>query len=1180
MVLINNKKFEVYKLDTVNSILTRIASRFNSIKTFLYFPSGIPSIKDFNETDINIIVEDIFNVIKDENTGNFSELYNSIKDKLEQQDIPFTTILEIYMIFNISFSTIETIPDPDDRKSYLFYLLDKLKNEISSITKESIDLTSIYNSTNKSYYKSMLEKTKEEAEKKEYEFTEFQNIKGIPYEPFELEGIIFEIDLNTKTLSLLEIFNNLKLTDFTPFVSCSNFYKIRKEFIPPLEWGINDEKLVIKILQKEEFAYNITDYTDFTIQTITDINSPDFNRIKAVLNYNIINNIPKEQIITRFTDTIEDNRDIIGKIEEKGINGVFYFPNQKLNKYVFSDLVLNDPEFSSYINIDETVISQKPTVYIYFYTEELGEIKAYMTEKLVDKKDPNIRNKTNFIDNSYYVRVKVSKAKDTKSIEEFQGILSKLFINYNNKYDNILEIYEKFIPLNELEINRNAHQSKKVLNIRDKNARNILAPEIFLPNYTSFCGKPPIIIPNEDEELELSKGKQVLTFPKDDTEGSYPRKYICEHKKFPYPGLRINTLNNSDKFKYLPCCFENTQQDKPEYRNYYFGDEIIDTTVEQYIITSNKFLKFKQIGRLPKNINRFFELVDEDKNYEYFRIGMNKNKSTFLSCVLFALGLLPDEDETKLINTRKNLATIDLASSVKQEMFDYPLNDIIVKIKNENEYFNPNYFIHLLELKYNCNIILFKRDDNNIDGTLTIPRHIKGYFKTNNVFDKCIFIYEHSGIDSDNTKFPHCELICRWNKAGKKDDLEYSFVRDSSITKNALKIYSSYNEFFVLYKQINFIDFSINSKIISQTIDFYGKTRLLNIEHKGNNITLFTSPLQPFAVKDDIIFEIYKQTIEIAQEFAESNNAIKIKIKNNILKCKIGNVKVKIPLKDSDITSVSEYYSIITEYNKYKKLARYILQYFYWLFSKYLKNKNIEYQDNILNDILDGFIKDNITVDENFKYGNVVKLFIINNNLFKGDKLVLKNEDSINRLKYLLKIEMVRDPNKLLSYCSRQSIENYYQDISDFDTFSFQIIIHGDDAITKFIQSNLQDEIQYKLYDSVLKETIYPYFFRNSLIDNKIYLAQNTLSIKQAFKIYELWKNNKYNYGFNSQDSIYSYGFMFYAYKDNKLIDSYYVNGDINSTLKIIGFRIKYTIEDTEEETEKTFYTILLPIKN
>ena len=121
--------------------------------------------------------------------------------------------------------------------------------------------------------------------------------------------------------------------------------------------------------------------------------------------------------------------------------------------------------------------------------------------------------------------------------------------------------------------------------------------------------------------------------------------------------------------------------------------------------------------------------------------------------------------------------------------------------------------------------------------------------------------------------------------------------------------------------------------------------------------------------------------------------------------------------------------------------------------------------------------------------------------------------------------------------------------------------------------------IQYKLYDSVLKESIYPYFFKNSLIDNKIYLAQNTLSIKQAFRIYDLWKNNEYNYGYNSQESENSYGFMFYAYKDNKVIESYYVKGEINTEIKIIGFKIIYKVEDDDREIEKTFFTILLPLK-
>jgi hypothetical protein len=1169
MVLINNKQFTVYNLDSFDSILDRIAASFNSIPKFLYFPNGMPTIEIFNKKDTNIVVEDLFNIIKKSNIDDFQQLYNLVKEK---NNISLIDIIKLYMIYNNSFISLESILDIDNKKTYLFYLLDKLKNEISLITTDTINIIDIYNNINNNYYENLIIDNKIKAEKKEYEFTEFQRIIGIPFDPFELEIILFEIDLNINTVFLLEVFNELKLTDFTPFASCLNFYKIRKEFVPPLDWGIiNDDKLVIKILQKEEFANDISDYTDFIIETETDISSPNFNKLKATLNYNIKNNIPKEQILNRFTDIIErNNTKILGNIKEKGINGVFYFPNQKLNKYIFADLVLNNTNFSTYLNIDETLISQKPTVYIYFYTEELGEIKAFLTEKIVDKKDPSIRNKKNFIEDSYYVRVRISKARDTKSVEEFQKILSKLFVKYNNEYDNILKFYEKFVPLNELEM----HKKPKILNTRDKNARNLLAPEIFLTNYTSFCGKAPTIIPDEDEELELAKGRQVMTFPKNDSEGSQPRKYICEYKKFSYPGVRLNNLNNSDIFKYLPCCFENDQTNKPEYRNYYFDEEITDTTTDQYIITSNKFLKNKQIGRLPKNINAFFQVINDDKNYEYFRIGVLRTKNTFINCVLFALGLITDENEETLETIRRNISTEEFAAACKQEMFDYSIEDISDKIANMNEYFNPNFFIHLLELKYNCNIILFTRDYDNIDGTLLLPRHVKGYFKTNNKFEKCIFIYEHNGINSDNEKFPHCELICRWNKAGKKDDLEYSFAHDSIITQNALKIYETYNEFLILNKQVNFINFNlIDTKILTQTIDFYGKIRLLNIEYKGNKITLFTTPLQPIIAKNEEEFIVYKQDVNIIEDFIRENKGEKLKISNNIYKCKIGDISIKIPLKNSDIQSVSEYSSVIKEYNLYKKLSRYILQYFFWLFSKYLKNNNLTYDETSI----ETFAKNNIIIDSNFVYGNVTQKYIIGDSLFKGERLVLKNEETLKRLIYLLKIEYIRNPEKLLTYYDKQYIENYYLDISDFDSYSFQIIIYGDEAIPKFIQTSIQDDIQYKLYDNILKETIHPYFFKNNLIDKNVYLAQNTLSIKQAFEIYINWNNKKYNISYNPKDSEKAYGFMFYAYKNNKTIESYYIKDEINTNIKIIGYKVTRQIEDIEET--KTLYTILLPIK-
>ena len=36
------------------------------------------------------------------------------------------------------------------------------------------------------------------------------------------------------------------------------------------------------------------------------------------------------------------------------------------------------------MSIDETIIAQKLTTLIYFYTEETGNIKIYLTEKIVD----------------------------------------------------------------------------------------------------------------------------------------------------------------------------------------------------------------------------------------------------------------------------------------------------------------------------------------------------------------------------------------------------------------------------------------------------------------------------------------------------------------------------------------------------------------------------------------------------------------------------------------------------------------------------------------------------------------------------------------------------------------------------------------------------------------------------
>ena len=128
---------------------------------------------------------------------------------------------------------------------------------------------------------------------------------------------------------------------------------------------------------------------------------------------------------------------------------------------------------------------------------------------------------------------------------------------------------------------------------------------------------------------------------------------------------------------------------------------------------------------------------------------------------------------------------------------------------------------------------------------------------------------------------------------------------------------------------------------------------------------------------------------------------------------------------------------------------------------------------------------------------------------------------------------------------------------------------------SKFIEITLQDDIQYKIYDSLIKDTREPYFFKNKYIDNNVYLAQNTLSIKKAIQIYLTWKNENYNPSFNPTETDIDYGFILYKYTNNKNVKPYYIKGvEYPHLIKIIGFKIF----KEDDDIGKTFYTVLLPL--
>ena len=196
--------------------------------------------------------------------------------------------------------------------------------------------------------------------------------------------------------------------------------------------------------------------------------------------------------------------------------------------------------------------------------------------------------------------------------------------------------------------------------------------------------------------------------------------------------------------------------------------------------------------------------------------------------------------------------------------------------------------------------------------------------------------------------------------------------------------------------------------------------------------------------------------------------------------------------------------SLLTRYNNYKKLTRYITEYMYWLYSRYLHNKG--YEMNLLT--IAKFGKTKIKVIKDFKYMPIEQTFKENSSIMRNKRLVVDSTETKKRLLYVLRNYMKRHRKDLLTYRNRQKINKFYIDLTDFDQYPTQVLLQGKQSVTKWI--NNQRNI-YELYDSVQVDFIKPYFFTNTHIDEDIWLAYNTTTSKEALAIARTWSIEGYN---------------------------------------------------------------------
>jgi hypothetical protein len=1187
MVTVNGKNYELYDLDTVQSFIDRLASIQKTLPKYLYFLNGMPTIENLN-SGTNIIVEDLLGYIKSKGGYDFPSVYEYFREKMMQNKLDIIKdILTPFIIYNSDLNTLRIV-DEENETEYALVSLMPIDSNVKNmdVWGEGVSPPDVY-AINREFVmkRNMFESNIRKNVKKSNDHLRIirsfnDDIKvGIPYTDFQVETTDLEIGFKFN-VSLVELFNLIRLNRDVPFASLNNFYKILKDYIPDIDmYELLSEPITLQVynmknrknIKKSSYTYvRMLTYPDNVIMTV----------MKLVISKN---NLTTDNMINRFLGVFGDESKIeeVSRVEQ-GVTGVFYFPKRKFNKHVLADLVLNNPLFSSLMYIDEHLQAsntRENSLLVHFNLESVGVVSARLTEQYMSKRD-STKDGGVFPINTIYVRVKISKSDNIKSVLKFQSILSKLMVVYDNEMGNIVNFYKMYYKKFGTDI-------KRTVVVENKSLKTI-ASDIFFPNYSTGCSKYPTIIDDDTAKEEIKAGKEVMVFPKTNEE-SLRRNYVCNYKVDKYPGLKVNTLDNKDKFPYVPCCYKTRHSDKAgsAYRYYYYDEPLPKDTDQQAPLKTFKVLNHNDWGDLPSNLLKLFYIADPISNISYRRKGVFRGKSSFLQCVIEAVNVdIPEGFGINNIGDMVNRERMMLLNDFfpyccKQEMYDFTGEEIRKKILDLDVYLDPKKFIHLLELIYKVNIFIFVRGNN---GELILPRYSQTYYKTL-YKNPSVFILEHIGGTSERLSYPQCELIV---KASYVEDIgsQYMFEYDNAVSKNVFRAFEGLRKSYCLDKEIPLTIFPLDRMVLrSQCIDTYGKMRMIKTLYKDKLITILTPPIQP--VNLDIDCTIVNVELSVALQFVqELDGQITGKVLSGEFVKKIyvvlGNMSVSIPIEDSkdSLESVPEIMdsmldagdagdvgdSVLSLYNKYKKLSRYIKEYMFWLYSSYIYlNRLLLIKDK--DKTIYNFFENKIKVQSDFQYGNVGKTFSLNSGVMDRGKLVVTSDEMLKRLIYVLRLEVMRNPSKIDKYRNSVVIDNYYVDITDFDQYSEQVILEGDESVTSWIN---EKQINHNIQNKVVVGK-YPYFFRNINVDNNIYLAQNCSTYSQGLDIGTQWFKNKINIGVSDKNII-GLGFTLFSYVNSDDISKHYINYSVgnNYDIKILGYKIN----------DIPYYTVLLPLKN
>ena len=804
-------------------------------------------------------------------------------------------------------------------------------------------------------------------------------------------------------LSLSYIFSMLECNDNIPFASYQSMCKLNRNFTSTWTESFPD-KILLKIRVGDTF-----------IDSFLLLDEKLSLKIEISIDTSILVDF-KEYIKNIFKIPIQFGE----TFDEHDIYGIYIFPNQKFNKYILSDMIMNNPVISKFLAVDESIraSTKKTGLLTKFRGNYIKDSSCNIICKKVLKNDIDLKglDKKIFTVGSYYTKVRISKFNDMKNINLFITLLSKFLTIYHLDEKNVYDIYRSFLPsftLTEDEIEQ-----------REDNTIEDIVPNLFVSGYRRICTEErhPTII-DEDETEDLEEYKDYIKFPKDEN-----YCYQCKNKKYPYIGLLTNTLSNMNQFEYIPCCYKTL---KHNIDAYYFNKEHNVVKKQQNIIkTLDRLLDEGHYGEIPKNLDTFLTSLYHTKDYMFYRKGISKTKHSFLDCILHSLNV----DEIPIKN-------FYVAS---QENPDLSLDEIKHLFEDKNTYMNPRRWIQLLEHIYECNIHVFSRNDKNKDSELVIPFHIPPYLKYSPLYDKTVIILEN---ENSRTKEIRCELIVMELKD------KYTTVFSNDLIKTQIKqFYLTLNNKKPVIKYIQHPQ-PLSVPFSYQILDTSKKTRCIVTT---NNVFLLCDPIPPLDLPIKTVNNFESELKDVKKLFNIDKDHGK---------------EIKVGMFTILLKQERPYKNDLIIYKTNKKIASILGEFFIYLYSVYLKKNDLKISIQTIKSFIDSYviIKDTIYTiipSSIIDHETMIKYGYLN----KEEQLMISNNETLKRLICLLRLRITNSINDVISYHKKTEFLNFYNTISDYDSFS-NIIMYSKDLykienVSQIVYSQFQYlPIYYLLFD-------------------------------------------------------------------------------------------------------------------